>query len=111
MEIDRREAVQLGASTQWIRIRAVNTRNPLLLLVQMGPGLPMLNEARTFERMLSLEDNFTVVYWDQRGCGRSLRSAPATGDLSVQAMVSDTERLLATLRVLATIRLGLPATT
>jgi len=40
MEIDRREAVQLGASTQWIRIRAVNTRNPLLLLIQMGPGLP-----------------------------------------------------------------------
>jgi pimeloyl-ACP methyl ester carboxylesterase len=105
MEIDRREAVQLGASTQWIRIRAVNTRNPLLLLVQMGPGLPMLNEARRFEGLLSLEDNFTVIYWDQRGCGRSLRSADATGDLSIQAMVSDTERLLATLRD----RFGTPA--
>jgi hypothetical protein len=77
MEIDRREAVQLGASTQWIRIRAVNTRNPLLLLVQMGPGLPMLNEARTFERLLSLEDNFTVVYYPS-GSGRcSQRSVSA----------------------------------
>ena len=37
MDIDRREPVQLGDSTQWIRIRAANARNPLLLLVQMGP--------------------------------------------------------------------------
>jgi pimeloyl-ACP methyl ester carboxylesterase len=97
MEIDRREPVQLGESMQWIRIRAAAARNPLLLLVQMGPGLPMLNEARTFERLLSLEDDFTVIYWDQRGCGRSLRSADATRDLSVQTMVSDTGRLLAML--------------
>jgi pimeloyl-ACP methyl ester carboxylesterase len=97
MEIDRREPVQLGGSTQWIRIRAANAGNPLLLLVQMGPGLPMINEARTFRRVLSLEDEFTVIYWDQRGCGRSLRSTDATRELSIQAMVSDTERLLAML--------------
>ena len=97
MEIDRREPVQLGESTQWIRIRAANTRNPLLLLVQQGPGLPMINEARTFERVLSLADDFVVIYWDQRGCGRSLRSANATRELSIQTMVSDTERLLAML--------------
>jgi pimeloyl-ACP methyl ester carboxylesterase len=97
MEIDRREPVQLGESTQWIRIRAANTGNPLLLLVQLGPGLPMINEARTFGRLLSLEDDFTVIYWDQRRCGRSLRPANATRELSVQTMVSDTERLLALL--------------
>jgi pimeloyl-ACP methyl ester carboxylesterase len=97
MEMDRREPVQLGESTQWIRIRAANTRNPLLLLVQQGPGLPMINEARTFEHALSLADDFTVIYWDQRGCGRSLRSANATRELRIQTMVSDTERLLAML--------------
>jgi pimeloyl-ACP methyl ester carboxylesterase len=94
MEIDRRESVQLGDSTQWIRIRAANARNPILLLVQMGPGLPMINEARAFGRLLSLEDDFTVVYWDQRGCGRSLRSADATRTPDLQTMVNDTERLL-----------------
>jgi pimeloyl-ACP methyl ester carboxylesterase len=97
MEIDRREPVQLGESTQWIRIRAANPRNPLLLLVQQGPGLPMINEAQRFERVLSLADDFTVIYWDQRGCGRSLRSANATRELSIQTMVGDTERLLAML--------------
>jgi len=80
-----------------IRIRAAKRRNPLLLLVQLGPGLPMINEVRTFERLLSLEDDFTVIYWDQRGCGRSLRSADATRGLSVQEMVRDTGQLLAML--------------
>ncbi len=97
MDIDLLEPVRLGESTQWIRIRAASAGNPLLLLVQQGPGLPMINEVRTFERVLSLEDDFTVVYWDQRGCGRSLRSAGATRDLSIETMVSDTERLLAML--------------
>ena len=97
MDIDMREPVRLGGSTQWIRIRAASARNPLLLLVQMGPGLPMINEIRTFKHALSLEDDFTVIYWDQRGCGRSLRSADATRELSVQAMVGDAERLLAML--------------
>ena len=42
MDIDRREPVRLGESTQWIRIRASNARNPLLLLVQQGPCLPLI---------------------------------------------------------------------
>ena len=87
MNIDLLEPVRLGGNTRWIRIRGANTSNPLLLLVQMGPGLPMINEARAFGRLLSLEDDFTVVYWDQRGCGRSLRSPDATRDLSLQAML------------------------
>jgi len=105
MDIDRREPVRLGESTQWIRIRAANARNPLLLLVQLGPALPMMNEVRTFGRLLSLEDDFTVVYWDQRGCGRSLRSAGTASELSVQAMIGDTVQLLAMLGE----RFGTPA--
>jgi hypothetical protein len=35
MEIDRREPVRLGDSTQWIRIRAARAGNPVLLLVQI----------------------------------------------------------------------------
>jgi pimeloyl-ACP methyl ester carboxylesterase len=106
METDKLEPVRLGDSTQWIRVRARTAGQPPLLLVQMGPGLPMLNEVRTFERLLALEDDFTVIYWDQRAIGRSLRSGAAAGDGSrVEAMVSDTEQLLAVLRE----RFGKPA--
>ena len=74
MTIDTLEAVQLGGIMQWIRIRAADPSNPVLLLMQQGPGLPIINEARTFARRLRLEQDFTVVYWDQRGTG--LSSAP-----------------------------------
>jgi pimeloyl-ACP methyl ester carboxylesterase len=97
MATDELEAVQLGGTTQWIRTRGAESSNPVLLLVQQGPGLPMINEARRFERLLGLEAAFTVVYWDQRGCGRSLRG-PKTTDISLEAMVGDTVALLGLLR-------------
>ncbi len=98
MAIDQREAVHFGHTTQWIRIRGVETSNPVLLLIQKGPGLPMMNEARRFEHLLGLEQEFTVVYWDQRGCGRSLRGPEEPDGVSIDAMVSDTVCILEWLR-------------
>ena len=96
MMIDTLEAVQLGGITQWIRIRGTETSNPVLLLMQQGPGLPIINETRRFERLLGLEDAFTVVYWDQRGTGLSLRESSA--EISAARMISDTVSLLEWLR-------------
>ena len=97
MAIDEREEIRLGNTTQWIRIRGADVSNPVLLLIQQGPGLPMMNEARRFEQLLGLEKEFTVVYWDQRGCGRSLRT-PDEANISIELMVSDTVSLLEWLR-------------
>jgi pimeloyl-ACP methyl ester carboxylesterase len=98
MHTDTLEAVHLGDTTQWIRIRGADPYNPVLLLIQQGPGLPMITEVRRFERTLGLEEDFTVVYWDQRGCGRSLR-APNTGaEISLDRMVGDTLSLLEILK-------------
>ena len=94
MQTDSLEAVELGDTTQWIRVRGTDAANPVLLLIQQGPGLPMLNEVRRFERLLGLEDHFTVVYWDQRGCGRSLRTADMQTAHPLRHMVDDTVSLL-----------------
>jgi len=94
MQTDTLEEVQLGGTTQWIRVRATDASNPVLLLIQQGPGLPMLNEVRRFEQVLGLEDHFTVVYWDQRGCGRSLRSVDIETTRPLRHMVDDTVSLL-----------------
>ena len=69
LAIDTLGAIQAGSTTQWIRVRGTDAANPVLLLIQQGPGLPMINEARRFEHVLGLEQAFTVIYWDQRGCG------------------------------------------
>jgi pimeloyl-ACP methyl ester carboxylesterase len=73
----------------------------VLLLMQQGPGLPMINEVRRFERLLRLEDAFTVVYWDQRGTGlsaRPLRPHPDGFDITARHMVDDAVALLELLR-------------
>jgi pimeloyl-ACP methyl ester carboxylesterase len=98
MTIDMLEAVRLGDTTQWIRVRAANPSNPVLLLIQQGPGLPMINEVRRFERLLGFEKDFTVVYWDQRGCGRSLRGLSRSDGVTLDLMVSDTVSILEILR-------------
>jgi pimeloyl-ACP methyl ester carboxylesterase len=93
-QVDTLESVQNSGATQWIRIRGADVANPVLLLIQQGPGLPMINEARRFERVLRLEQAFTVVYWDQRGCGRSLRGRQDLAGLSRERLVDDTVSLL-----------------
>ena len=85
MAIDTLEAIQAGGTTQWIRVRGADASNPVLLLIQQGPGLPMINEARRFEHLLGLEQAFTVIYWDQRGCGRSLRRRQDRAGISLEA--------------------------
>jgi pimeloyl-ACP methyl ester carboxylesterase len=50
------------------------------------------------EHLLGLEQVFTVVYWDQRGCGRSLRGREGRTGVSMDLMVADTVLLLEHLR-------------
>ena len=101
MKIDALEGVQLGGITQWIRVRGADASNPVLLLMQQGPGLPIINDAPRLERLLGLESAFTVVYWDQRGTGLSapsLRKNSNRFEITVARMVDDTVALLELLR-------------
>ena len=57
----------------------------------------MINEVKAFERALRFEDDFTVVYWDQRGSGLSQRGHKSTA-FTLALLVSDTIGLLEHLR-------------
>ena len=97
MDIDTLEAVQVGGITQWIRVRGTDAANPVLLLMQQGPGAPIINEVRGYERLLGLEKDFTVVYSDQRGTGLSSRALRKTANdvpISAALMVDDTVSML-----------------
>src|SRR5262245_66420690 len=101
MKLDTLETVQLGGVTQRLRIRTAATANPVLLLMQHGPGMPIINEVRRFERLLRLEDAFTVVYWDQRGTGLSalpLRKRSKGFEIRPRHLVDDTGELRELLR-------------
>ena len=52
MIVDSLEMLRFDDTTQWIRIRGENPSNPVLLLMQQGPGLPIINEVPILERLL-----------------------------------------------------------
>jgi pimeloyl-ACP methyl ester carboxylesterase len=88
------ESIRLGGSTQWIRIQGNDTANPILLLIQQGPGFPIINEAADANRLWHLEDDFVVVYWDQRGCGKSFSSAIPPESMTLEQLVADASELI-----------------
>ncbi len=71
MRINSLEKVSINDSDQWLLVRGKNPDAPLLIHVQAGPGLPIIPEAEAMEKLLHLENNYLVAYWDQRACGKS----------------------------------------
>ncbi len=87
--VDTLERFEINGLTQWALVRGRSRAHPVLLLVQAGPGLPMIHEADLLQRRLGLEEHFRVVYWDQRGTGKSLPRKPTSGSLQVDDLVAD----------------------
>src|SRR6516162_753556 len=71
MKTDSLEQVTINSSKQWILVRGKDSTAPLIIHVQAGPGLPIIPEANAMEKLLHLEEDFLVAYWDQRNCGKS----------------------------------------
>jgi len=72
-----------------LMIRGVDAvANPVLLFLAGGPGGSELGAMRN--HLESLEDYFTVVTWDQRGCGKSYSALDPTDSVSLEGYVSDT---------------------
>jgi pimeloyl-ACP methyl ester carboxylesterase len=69
LAIDRTIPLTINGSRQTVRLSGTRPGLPPLLIVQGGPGLPLLNEVWRFRRLLDLERDVLVAYWDQRGCG------------------------------------------
>jgi pimeloyl-ACP methyl ester carboxylesterase len=69
--IDEASYVPIGGIPQWITIRGEDRANPVLLFVHGGPG--DVTNPWTFVLFAPWEKYFTVVQWDERGAGRTLR--------------------------------------
>lgn len=90
------EPVLLGGVEQWILIRGYDTTNPVLVYLHGGPGSPAIAYARI--AFGGLERHFTVVTWDQRGCGKSYDPAIDPESITLTQLLSDTRELIVMLR-------------
>jgi len=76
--IDSLESFDINGMPQGVLLRGDLTRRRVLLVVQQGPGFPLIQDARAFEQRLHLESEAVIAYWDQRGTGKSLPADPST---------------------------------
>lgn len=68
--VQRLQTVHIGGIDQWVSVRGRDSRNPILLVIDGGPGYVLMPEAWWISR--DWEEYFTVVHWDQRGTGKTL---------------------------------------
>jgi pimeloyl-ACP methyl ester carboxylesterase len=87
--IDEGSFVKIGGIEQWITIRGQDRDNPVLLFLHGGPG--DVTNPWSFALFAPWGKHFTVVQWDERGSGRTLRkSGPAVAPtITVDRMVQD----------------------
>jgi len=90
------ETVNVGGIRQWVLIRGQSRRNPVLLFLHGGPGMPSMYLAHKFQR--PLERDFVVVHWDRRGAGKTYTEDTPPESMSVMHEVSDTLELVELLR-------------
>jgi pimeloyl-ACP methyl ester carboxylesterase len=87
--IDEASFVTIGGIEQWVTIRGWGRDNPVLLFLHGGPG--DVTNPWTFALFAPWEKHFTVVQWDQRGAGRTLRKTGTrvAPTITVSRMVQD----------------------
>jgi proline iminopeptidase len=81
--------VQINGINHWYKIVGVENKTIPLVIVHGGPG----GNHYTFERTMGplLERYLTVIYYEQRGSGRS--DAPLNDDYSIELLIDDLEQL------------------
>lgn len=88
--------VRLGGMEQWVMVRGESIANPVLVFVQGGPGFPEIPFFRHFNA--PLEKSFTVVYWEQRGAGKSFDAKIGKQSMTVEQFIRDMDELVESVR-------------
>jgi len=84
--------LRLGGVDQWVMIRGESLTNPPLILLHGGPGMSETAFFRHFNAQL--EKDFTVVYWDQRGSGKSFSRTIPRSSMTVEQFIADLDELV-----------------
>ncbi|ALC89333.1 alpha/beta hydrolase [Bacillus sp. FJAT-18017] len=102
--IDSVEEVTLGGVSQSILIQAENPENPVLLFLHGGPSMPIPGIASRGKdytvatNTKELVKHFVLVFWDQRGTGKSYHPNLSEDSFTIRQYVSDATELTDLLR-------------
>lgn len=86
----------IGSIQQQLWIRGVSTSNPALVLLHGGPGASEASLFRHFDA--DLENHFLVVYWEQRGAGRSYHRDIPRDSMTMAQFLDDLDEVVELVR-------------
>ncbi|OBZ13197.1 alpha/beta fold hydrolase [Bacillus sp. FJAT-26390] len=81
------EQVTINGTGHEVMIRGADRRNPIVIFVHGGPGCSEIPYVRKYQDLL--EENFTIVHYDQRGSGKSYHFFEDYSNLSTDLLVDD----------------------
>lgn len=85
------EKVKLGGVDQYMVIRGADSTKPVMLYLHGGPGSPEI--AFLKETNTGLEEDFVMVYWEQRGACKSFNDEVSAESMNLSQLISDTREL------------------
>ncbi len=86
--INETQYVDINGQEMWINIYGKNKDNPILLYLHGGPGVSCSYVDYAILRKLS--DDYTVVNWDQRNCGKTwLKNPQDDTEITLERMQND----------------------
>ncbi len=91
--IDSLWMIELNGLEQWMLVRGRDRANPVLLYLHGGPGAPLFCNARDIGYATNLERAFTMVYWEQRGTGKSFSLNISESSMTIEQLLADTHDL------------------
>ena len=95
--IQRSEYITIGKIKQYIQIRGQDSSNPVILMLHGGPGNPMAYYS--YDWQAELEQNYTVIHWDQRGCGNTFYQNKTAAKPTLDLLLSDLDELVDHIRL------------
>ena len=96
MGIQESTYITIGGIEQYLQIRGEDRNNPIILWLHGGPGFPLTY--LTYYYQTDLEKDYTIVCWEQRGCGRTFYRNKDNGALTIEQLLADTDEVINYLR-------------
>ena len=85
------EKIMIGGQEQYFFIRGANSTKPVMLFLHGGPGSPEISFMKNYNK--DIENDFIMVYWEQRGAGKSYSEDIPLESMNLEQLISDTREM------------------
>lgn len=90
--IQKTDYITVGGIEQYIQIRGQDISNPVIIVLHGGPGSNMAYYSYRWQ--IDLENDYTIVHWDQRGCGNTYYRNKEAEKPTIDLLLSDLDELV-----------------